>query len=76
MMEIYGPKPGNIFVQPDQAGAEALVVAYLCPPGQFRSLFLNGIKPHTLMQLISMNNLGELIGVLMILQTSLPLIYL
>ncbi len=46
-MEIYKPKPGNIFLQPDQAGAEALVVAYLAPNGRFRQLFQNGIKSHT-----------------------------
>ncbi len=37
---------GYSFCQVDQAGAEALIVAYLCPPGRFRDLFINGIKPH------------------------------
>lgn len=37
---------GRIFVQVDQAGAEALIVAYLCQPGNFRELFNVGIKPH------------------------------
>jgi hypothetical protein len=37
---------GYSFCQVDQAGAEALIVAYLCPPGRYRDLFLNGIKPH------------------------------
>jgi hypothetical protein len=38
------------FVQPDQSGAEALIVAYLCrPDGNYRKLFLNNIKPHTYM---------------------------
>lgn len=32
--------------QVDQAGAEALIVAYLVAPRKFRSLFLNKIKPH------------------------------
>ena len=32
--------------QVDQAGAEALIVAYLCRHGRFRDLFLNGIKSH------------------------------
>lgn len=36
----------RIFLQCDQAGAEALIVAYLCRAGKFRDLFLNGIKPH------------------------------
>ena len=47
MMKIYKPREGNIFLQPDQAGAEALVVAFLCPHKKFRDLFLNGIKSHT-----------------------------
>lgn len=33
--------------QIDQAGAEALIVAYLCRAGRYRQLFLFGIKPHT-----------------------------
>jgi len=48
MMEIYKPRTkGAIFIQPDQAGAEALVVSYLTPHGLFRDLFLNNIKSHT-----------------------------
>lgn len=48
MMEIYRPRTkGSIFIQPDQAGAEALVVSYLTPHGLFRDLFLNNIKSHT-----------------------------
>lgn len=43
---LYQPKPGYKFVQTDQAGAEALIVAYLCKPGNYRQLFLNGINPH------------------------------
>lgn len=37
----------RIFVQVDQSGAEALIVAYCCEAGAYRSLFTNGIKPHT-----------------------------
>lgn len=37
----------RIFVQVDQSGAEALIVAYCCVNGAYRSLFTNGIKPHT-----------------------------
>lgn len=40
------PDDGKIFVQVDQSGAEALVVAYLCEKATFRDLFENGIKPH------------------------------
>lgn len=49
--KIYEPDDGKIFVQADQAGAEALIVAYLCRPGAFRNLFLNGIKPHVFVAL-------------------------
>lgn len=38
---------GYIFIQPDQSGAEALVVAYEAPPARMLRLFQNGIKPHT-----------------------------
>lgn len=34
-------------MQPDQTGAEALVVAYECRPGRYRRLFELGIKPHS-----------------------------
>ena len=36
-----------VFLQNDQAGAEALIVAYLCTAGRLRELFNYGIKPHT-----------------------------
>jgi hypothetical protein len=36
----------KIFVQTDQSGAEALGVAYLCKDGDFRQLFIHGVKPH------------------------------
>jgi len=40
------PDPWKILLQADQAGAEALIVAYLCRDGNFRALFKNGIKSH------------------------------
>ena len=43
---LYIPDAGKIFVQVDQAGAEALIVAYLCKDGPLRELFKHGIKPH------------------------------
>lgn len=43
---IYRPDKGKVFVQVDQAGAEALIVSYLTRHGKFRDLFLNGIKSH------------------------------
>lgn len=44
---IYVPsRPGYCFLQADQAGAEALRVAYLTRHAKFRDLFINGIKPH------------------------------
>jgi len=42
---------GYNIVQADQAGAEALIVAYEAPAGRFRKLFELGIKPHTYMAL-------------------------
>lgn len=36
----------KLLCQVDQSGAEALIVAYECRPGRYRSLFENGIKPH------------------------------
>jgi hypothetical protein len=36
----------RVFVQVDQSGAEALIVAYDCIAGDYRKLFIHGIKPH------------------------------
>jgi hypothetical protein len=47
IIEIYCAPNGRVIVQADQAGAEALIVAYECKPGNYRALFINGIKPHT-----------------------------
>lgn len=48
LRRIYIPsRPDFILVQCDQAGAEALIVAFLCPHGSYRELFLQNIKPHT-----------------------------
>jgi hypothetical protein len=47
MREIWIADEGYTFVQVDQSGAEALIVAYLCRPAKYRSLFQNGVKPHT-----------------------------
>lgn len=46
MRRIYVPDPGKVFVQVDQSGAEALIVAYLCEPGNYRDLFIHNVKPH------------------------------
>ena len=46
LRRIYIPDEGKIFVQIDQAGAEALIVAYSAKAGKFRDLFIYGIKPH------------------------------
>lgn len=45
-LRIFCADTGKVFVQADQAGAEALIVAYLTRRGNFRELFLNGIKSH------------------------------
>jgi len=42
---FVAPK-GKVILQADQSGAEALRVAYLCEPGNYRDLFINKIKPH------------------------------
>jgi DNA polymerase I-like protein with 3'-5' exonuclease and polymerase domains len=49
--KIYVPDSGMIFVQVDQSGAEALIVAYCGKAGKYRTLFENGVKPHTYMAL-------------------------
>lgn len=46
LRQIYIPDEGKIFVQVDQSGAEALIVAYCCRDGNYRQLFKNGISPH------------------------------
>lgn len=48
---IYKADNGYNLIQTDQAGAEALIVAYLCKPGNFRNLFLNKIKSHVFVAL-------------------------
>ena len=55
-LDICVARPGMSFVQADQAGAEALVVAYLARPGNYRRLFEVGIKPHTF---LAMHIFGE-----------------
>jgi hypothetical protein len=47
MREVWTAEDGYLFIQPDQSGAEALIVAYLCKPGKYRQLFENNVKPHT-----------------------------
>lgn len=41
------PEPGHVLVQVDQAGAEALIVAYLTKAGKMRDFFNYKVKPHT-----------------------------
>jgi len=36
----------RVFLQSDQSGADALIVAYECDPLDYRQLFINGVKPH------------------------------
>jgi len=36
----------RVFIQSDQSGAEALIVAYECDAADYRQLFINGVKPH------------------------------
>ena len=46
LRQYFTADPGKSIVQVDQSGAEALVVAYLAEPGNYRQLFDVGIKPH------------------------------
>lgn len=46
LRKVIVPDTGKVFVQADQSGAEALIVAYLCRAGQYRDIFLYGINPH------------------------------
>lgn len=46
LSKCFIPDEGKEFFQADQAGAEALIVAYLCEPGKYRELFLQGFKVH------------------------------
>lgn len=47
LLDMFSAPEGYCIVQADQAGAEALIVAYLASAGKYRDLFLVGIKPHT-----------------------------
>ena len=46
-LHMYVPRKGMVFVQADQAGAEALIVGHMARDGRMRQLFKNGIKPHS-----------------------------
>lgn len=53
LRRIYIPDEGKCFIQVDQAGAEAKIVAMLCKPGnKLKALFDNKIKPHTYLGLM------------------------
>ncbi len=51
VLRLLTARAGCRFVQPDQSGAEALIVANLAPSGRYRSLFAASIKPHTFLAL-------------------------
>jgi DNA polymerase I-like protein with 3'-5' exonuclease and polymerase domains len=51
LRKVYIADKGYKLGQVDQSGADALIVAHLCKSGKYRSLFQNGIKPHTYMAL-------------------------
>lgn len=50
-LELFTSAPGTSLLQVDQAGAEALIVAYLCRDAKFRNLFRVGIKSHVYLAL-------------------------
>lgn len=41
----------RVFLQTDQSGAEALIVAYDCEAKDYRQLFINNVKPHVFVAL-------------------------
>lgn len=49
--DLYVADDNKILIQVDQAGAEALIVAYLCRQGAYRDLFTYGIKIHSFVAL-------------------------
>jgi DNA polymerase I-like protein with 3'-5' exonuclease and polymerase domains len=51
MRELWIADEGYSFVQVDQSGAEALIVAHLCKSAKYRQLFQHGVKPHTYLAL-------------------------
>jgi hypothetical protein len=51
VLRLLRARAGHSFVQPDQSGAEALIVAMLAPPGNYRRLFEYKVKPHTFLAL-------------------------
>ncbi len=51
MRQIWEADNGYKLVSRDQSGAEALIVAYLCKPGQNRQLFEHNINPHAFLAL-------------------------
>ncbi len=57
--QLYIPDEGKVFIKPDQAGAEALIVAWLCRAGNFRNLFLHKIKPHVFVALHLFKSIWE-----------------
>ena len=60
MRRIYWADKGKRFIQVDQSGADALIVAYLCRSGKLRELFINGIKPHIYNALIIVPHMWKL----------------
>lgn len=57
--KLYIADFGKAFVQRDQSGAEALIVAYLCRAGRYRELFNNNIKSHVYVALHVFANVWE-----------------
>ena len=51
LMHEVVPRPGNCFLQCDQAGAEALIMANIAQRGRMYELFKHNIKPHTYLAL-------------------------
>jgi hypothetical protein len=54
--KIVEAPDGYVILNRDQAGADARVVAFEAPDGNFRQLFINKIKPHAFVALRRYNN--------------------
>ena len=73
--DIFVPSP-LVFIQCDQAGAEALIVAYECKTGnKLRQLFDAKVKPHTYiaMQLFPKHWMGVLPGLNLVTHLTCPI---
>ena len=46
ILQLYIPDTGKKFIQVDEKGADARIVAWLCKAGNYRKLFENDLNVH------------------------------